>query len=325
MNDITIRQHSKNTKLFLPASEWEQFPKEKLWQALKQTAYSIANTLALSPANAARANKIRACSCRLAFSKRVNFETGEVRHVYHSRGWSCHDKRCLTCRWRESRARQAEFHATLPLIRAECRMIQFLSLSLTVSNCCVDDLRTTLHDMNQAFSRLVRRPEFKPFLKGWVRVTEVTRSDSGEAHPHFHLLLAVHGFYHYFVTAEMWKQAWQECLGVTYDVQVEVGARIGKKSLDEAIKYAFKAPNVKKELATMRTDPNFFITLDEQMKSLRAIATGGIVKDAYRIAKAEFKAKKKLDKDGHLRGDICVYAYDGDRYVEQQNAHEGTP
>ena len=92
MKKSNIRQHSQNNKHFSPPDNWEQFPKEKTWLLLKQAAFSVANALDLSPANAVRANNMRACATHLVFTERVDSETGEVRRYYHSRGWACNNQ-----------------------------------------------------------------------------------------------------------------------------------------------------------------------------------------------------------------------------------------
>jgi hypothetical protein len=95
--------------------------------------------------------------------------------------------------------------------------MRYVLLTLTVRNCPVLELRSTIKTMNQAWDRLTKRKIF-PAL-GFVRSLEITRAKDGSAHPHFHCLLAVPSGYFvgrkYLSTAK-WSDLWKEALRVDY-------------------------------------------------------------------------------------------------------------
>ena len=308
MNDITIRQHSQNNKLYFPNTEWEHFPKEKTWARYKQASKSIADTLDLYPASATNAHKIRNCANRIRSPYTVDSETGEIRYLFSLREWACHDRVCPICRWRKSLERQAQFHAALPFIKAKCRLISFLSLSLTVRNCNIADLRTTHRAMLKAWARFVKHPKLKRIVKGWLRVTEITRSNDGDAHPHLHCIFAVHGFYYKSIAPDEWQPVWQECLGVTSAVQVDVSVRSNNKSLNESITYTLKVQsmeNIAKDIEGI----NYFIMFYEQTKNMRTFDTGGIFKDAFKKAKEDFNSKKKSHVLEPISNNVDMFAF----------------
>ena len=145
------------------------------------------------------AERISGCSGVLRFGMVVDPETGELRLKLREAQF-CRVRNCPVCQWRRSMMWQARFYQALPRIEQEHPKARWLFLTLTVPNCPVNELRSTLQDMNKAWQRLIKRKEFKPVL-GFIRTTEVTAEDekkygrSGYAHPHFHALLLVPSWY----------------------------------------------------------------------------------------------------------------------------------
>jgi hypothetical protein len=175
---------------------------------------------------------------------------------------------------------------------------RFIYLTLTVKNCELSRLGDTITHANQAWQRLLKRPQFKAL--GWLRNLEVTRSAIGEAHPHFHALLMVAPGYfaHDYLNQKDWVALWRSCLRVEYDPSVRVNVVKPRKKittdtsdtesqLDEgllkAIRYTLKYTTKPEDLINTDTSVSqdmqaWLVGLTEQLHNKRAIATGGLFK-----------------------------------------------
>jgi plasmid rolling circle replication initiator protein Rep len=149
----------------------------------------------------------------------------------------------------------------MPAILRDYPDARFIFLTLTIRNCEVTDLRSTLNLMNKSWQRLSQRKQFPAI--GFARSTEVTRNwdvyykgayqgrmgtktlnkwkkehrvfkpdhlrlePTTEAHPHFHALLMVEPGYfagHSYLSQQNWTDLWQSCLRVDYPPKVDVRA-----------------------------------------------------------------------------------------------------
>jgi hypothetical protein len=151
-------------------------------------------------------------------------------------------------------------------------------------------LRQTLVLMNRAWARLIELKVW-PAL-GWVRSVEVTRGRIGDAHPHYHTLLMVQPEYFGsgYIKQNEWSTLWQQSLRIDYRPVVDV--RVVKPdyrmvrhqkmviahiwgALAEVLKYAVKPSD-------MVRDPQWFLTLTDQLHKMRFVAVGGILKNYIR-------------------------------------------
>lgn len=236
------------------------------------------------------------CGVVLLFGWSTAPETGETSLRLRETNF-CRVRHCPVCQWRRSLMWQARFHQSLPKIVQEYPKARWLFLTLTVPNCSVGDLGETLTAMNAGWQRLIKRKEFKP-VQGWVRTTEVTRSPTGEAHPHFHVLLMVPPSWfrgQTYVKHARWVELWQECMrdptispgGQWIEVIKGAASEIGKsasdatssalqKAVSETLKYSVKPSD-------MTADPDWFLELTRQAHKRRFVATGGVLKNVLRV------------------------------------------
>jgi plasmid rolling circle replication initiator protein Rep len=196
----------------------------------------------------------------------------------------------------------------LPQIVEQYPKHRWLFLTLTQKNCKITDLRETLGLMNKAFKRLT---ELKAFpAVGWLKSVEVTRGKDGSAHPHFHCLLMVPSGYFsgrdYLKQAE-WVAMWRKCLRLDYDPVLDVQAiKKGSQPMQlvpELLKYCTKESD-------MTVDREWLLELTRQMHKLRAIATGGVLKEFLKALEedpedlihvdGEEKTKVEEDELAHL-------------------------
>lgn len=163
---------------------------------------------------------------------------------------------------------------------------RWLLLTLTVKNCDVSDLNKTVKAMQSAFVKMRKRKMFASKIVGYVKALEVTRSESGQAHPHFHLMLLVEPSYfngRNYAKKDDWANEWQACLSVDYQPICDIraikdgkGKGIGGAVL-EVLKYETKQADLVKY-------PDFLMQLALQMKGTRAIELGGLIKQKLKNA-----------------------------------------
>lgn len=237
------------------------------------------------------AQRMSDCSGLLQFAWADNIETGET-CLKLSKAQFCRVRHCPVCQWRRSLMWQARFYQSLPTIVQEHPKARWLFLTLTVRNMPVCELRDALQHMNKSWQRLIKRKEFKA-VQGWIRTTEITRGKDGSAHPHFHILLMVPPSWfrgQTYVKQQRWVELWGDCLQVDYAPTVDIrtvkprhdgesGLAITEQlrgAVSETLKYAVKPSD-------MVDDPDWFLTMTEQVHKLRFIATGGALKDALRV------------------------------------------
>lgn len=198
---------------------------------------------------------------------------------------------------------QARFYQALPKIAEDHPKARWLFLTLTVRNCEITELSDTLQTMNKAWHKLIRRKDLKP-IQGWIRTTEVTRSEDGTAHPHFHVLLMVppSWFTHNYVKQSRWVELWQESLKANYAPNVDIRVVKPKKgskevltqadmlkgAISETLKYSTKAD-------TLKSDEAWLIELTKQTHKKRFLATGGALKD---ILKQDQESNQDLINTG---------------------------
>jgi plasmid rolling circle replication initiator protein Rep len=261
-------------------------PKDQPWDVHKGQSDDVAAIYHQDQTFRRLAERINGCSGHLLFSRRLNTETGELSLKLKGARF-CRVRTCPICQWRRSLMWRARFFQSLPEIQAEHPTARWIFLTLTVKNCPITDLRSTLADMNAAWKRLLLRPEFDA-VTGWIRTTEVTRGADGTAHPHFHCLLMVAPSYfngRCYVTKNRWQELWQSVMRLDYppviDVRTVKGTGDGiKKAVCETLKYSVKPSD-------MTDDPAWFIEYTRQTHKLRFIATGGLLKKILKTEKPE--------------------------------------
>lgn len=218
--------------------------------------------------------------------------TGETR-IKLKEARFCRVRYCPVCQWRRSRMWLARFYKSLPSIVSTHKTARWLFLTLTLRNPPIQELGKTLTDMNAAWQRLIQRDAFKPVI-GWIRTTEVSRAENGEAHPHFHVLLMVKPswFSTNYVKHDRWVSLWREALRVNYDPGAHIKTVKPKDNLDdehyvvsltqalqgavaETLKYSTKPDD-------MMADSEWFLELTRQTRKRRFIATGGVLKNILR-------------------------------------------
>ena len=175
----------------------------------------------------------------------------------------CNRRLCPFCEWRRSRAWRRRFFEGLPRFHQDFPTHSAIFLTLTVRNCPIDDLRTTINDMHRGWKRMTERSFFP--TKFWFRRTEVTHKSvenplmgGPTVHPHIHAVLFVPAGYfsHGYVRQSEWQKQWMDAMRLDYVPVVDVrrartksssgGATIeqSRAAAVEASKYATKAQDL---------------------------------------------------------------------------------
>jgi plasmid rolling circle replication initiator protein Rep len=253
-------------------------PTDQNWDTQRSLALYVQFLYAQASQYESYANRMHVCSGMLEFGFRSD-PTAEQSAIMLKRAMFCRVRYCPICQWRRSMLWRAKFFQTLPTIEAMHPNAHWLFLTLTVKNCEVSDLKTTLQHMTQSWRRLIARKSFKSAVLGYVRTTEVTLGKDGTAHPHYHVMLLVKPSYFgkNYITQSAWSMLWQDALNVDYIPITHVKKIKGDltKGIIETLKYSTKPSD-------MLTDPDWFLELTKQTHKLRFVATGGVLKDVFK-------------------------------------------
>ena len=254
--------------------------KDKAWDKHKAKADQISKLYKKysdKPRDDKRALKIKECAGWLSFARNTDGALTLVQAHF------CHSRACSVCQWRRSIILKAKFYANIPEIIAAHPTARFIFLTLTVKNVPLSELRATLQKMSKAFNAMTRKVFFKQDVLGYVRNVEVTRNhDTNEAHPHFHILLAVKSSYYstgHYYSLTRWRKEWQEVLGVDYLPQGDIQNVRTEKDKQQIVKEMLKYPLKESDIPT---DSKWYIEYCEQVHRLRFISTGGILKDVVK-------------------------------------------
>jgi len=189
----------------------------------------------------------------------------------------CKVRHCPVCAWRRSVRNVARFFAKMPDLLSLYPTHRWLFLTLTVRNCELEDLRTTISEMNAGWQRLIQRKNWPAV--GWIRTVEVTRGKDGTAHPHFHSMLLVPPSYFgkSYVPHQKWVERWKSAAKLDYDpivdiriIKPKVAGQDLQAAVVETLKYGTKVDD-------LVSDPAFLFALTQQLHKTRFLASGGVL------------------------------------------------
>jgi plasmid rolling circle replication initiator protein Rep len=227
----------------------------------------------------------RICDCGrfIQFNKYQNIKSFEIEGKVEQ-AFMCDYRYCPLCNY--YRICSVSPQMVKALEEQQNKGNKILFLTLTVPNCQYSDTRETISNMNKAYKRLTRLDFFKS-VEGWIRTTEVTFNTKGEAHPHFHIALAVNDNYlkgKDYKTTREWSQIWAKAYKSDRPLIVDIrkaykSKKHSNRDLDihstvkELAKYCIKSTDLQK----IKTPKNMEIIFN-QLKGLRFIATSQNIK-----------------------------------------------
>lgn len=334
-------------------------PKDKSWDRHKLQAIQIAESLALGlPHHQRQAKRMRQCAHRLEFGwSLLSPDTGEM-GLKLKYAEFCRCRSCAICQWRRALMWVARFYKAFPRIFQDYPEMRYIFLTLTVRNCEIQELKSTITVMNAAFQRLAQR-KLWPAL-GYVRSLEITRSKEGQAHPHFHCLLAVPSSYfagRKYLSQRKWSFLWQTALRVDYspvcDVRIvkpkpfpdyvaqslsnadmaALRSGIQEGNLNHAANAAQQAEALKTAIAEtikysvkpedMLADVEWLHELADQLRNCRQIALGGMFKQYLTEEEPESLVSTESmvpGTDENIGGIFFGWRERYDRYIREKSS-----
>ena len=202
----------------------------------------------------------------------------------------CNRRLCPFCEWRRSRAWRRRFFEGLPQFHQDFPTHRAIFLTLTVRNCPVNELRTTIQEMHRGWKRMTKRNFFPS--KFWFRRTEVSSRALAKPllgalnmHPHIHCLVLVPASYfsHGYIKQLEWQKQWMDAMRLDYVPVVDVrSARTKSSSGGATIEQSRAAALEASKYATKATDlinmGSFLGTYHYQVKGLRLSASSSSLK-----------------------------------------------
>ena len=219
----------------------------------------------------------------------------------------CRDRLCPLCQWRRSLKLGAQCRAVVA--EADRRKIardraawRWIMLTLTQRNVDGPDLGAEIDRIHAAVRVLTKSPRWRAAVRGWLRVTEVTRNNDysspnyGTYHPHLHILIAVPRRYFRgadYIPAAEWRAMWRTYMHLDYDPDIDVRVVTAKgQTIDatdptqsmgaavaEVTKYAAK-PGSYLVASDLDATVDAVATLATALRGRRLCAWGGICKEA---------------------------------------------
>jgi plasmid rolling circle replication initiator protein Rep len=291
----------------------ELSPQDKPWDRHRSEAMN-AQTLFAADADHDQhvryAERIHECARMLE----MGYSEDEGR-IKLKRAFFCHVRWCPVCGWRKSLAWKARMLSALPAIQQAHPTGRWLFLTLTIKNCDVADLRSTLAQMSTGWKRLIQRKQFPAI--GTVRGTEVTHSASvtGDSHPHFHILMMVpHSYFQSgnYLEHSDWVRLWRESMRLDYDPTVRIQKVRPKEARNksEVALHAAIAETLKYSLkpADLVEHSEWFLELTDQLHGLRAVNPSGVFREFLRDEEPE--ADEMIgDGDGTTDAESWFFAW----------------
>ncbi|MBD3808735.1 MAG: protein rep, partial [Epsilonproteobacteria bacterium] len=177
--------------------------------------------------NPKKANQILECGQSLWFYLKEHVQTKEQK-LKLAEMYTCKDRFCPFCNWRRELKYKKLIYSFLDTLHAQ-KSIRYIFLTLTVPNCHIDDLKSTIQHMNKSFERMSRSVRWKNSILGFLRILECTveKKRKDYMHPHFHVMLAVEPKYftddRYIPQKEflqMWRKATRDETITSVDIRI---------------------------------------------------------------------------------------------------------
>lgn len=270
--------------------------RDQVWDKHRMNADKVSNHYRGSECFDQYSQRIDFCSQLLDFRLVPEPEEGSLK-LKLSASKFCRVRTCPVCQWRRSLMWKAKAYQALPKVVKDFPKHRWLFLTLTVKNCPVEELRTTLTHINKSFVRLTKLKDWP--ADGWIKSVEVTRGRDGNAHPHLHALLMVPASYFgvNYVSQVRWVEMWRSSARLDYNPQTHVKAIPKNHNPTEIVPEILKYQVKESDLVANR---DWFLELTKQLHKTRAVAVGGVLRSYMSELEREPEDLIGNDKEGEL-------------------------
>lgn len=135
----------------------------------------------------------------------------------------------------------AKFYNNCDVLQEKYPENIFLSLTLTIKHCNVDELSMIIDKLNESWTKFINTPQFSPYFNfkgkyykecGYFKVLEIGSStEFNKINPHLHCILHIHkSFLHSknYVSNEKLLKIWKKSLGISIDDDYQISVHIKK-------------------------------------------------------------------------------------------------
>ena len=250
----------------------------------------------------------------------------------------CRVPLCPMCQWRKSLRVFRDVSEVIRII--QLREVNYvpLFLTLTVKNCSVENLKSTLDDMFDGWKLLLDNRKIKRVCKGWFRSLEITYDGDkiitgkryreakkyyderniklGNAnpnyntiHPHFHAILLVERIYFksddYMHTRD-WVKLWRQSARLDYDPVCDIRrvktTKEKRNQVADIAKYTYKDAEILTDKLADKEKDEVVQSLSSALHGRRLYAYGGIMKE---IAKELKLDENKVDVTDEVNPELA--------------------
>ena len=248
-----------------------------------------------------RAENMRFCSSHLEF-----LQTAEQLKLIKAN--FCRVPLCPMCQWRKSMRIYYDVSRIIKIIEMRPTYVTYVPvfLTLTVKNCVLAELGSTLDKMFNGWKDMMRsdalNPARVPIVKGWFRALEVEyKHKTDEFHPHFHAIMLVERSYftgkHYKSTAD-WVQLWRRFAKLDYDPICDIRktrtSKEKRNEVAEVAKYTYKDAEILNNILSDEKKAEVVKSLSTAFHGRRLYAYGGCMKTIAAELKVSVTDKSDL-------------------------------
>lgn len=230
--------------------------------------------------------------------------------------WFCKHRSCPVCQWRKSLRYCSRMHQ---LFDQNPSLLQskWLYLTLTVRNCPIEELRSTIEHMNQAFRRLMSRDFWKKNVTGGIKFIELGAAglETEFAHPHFHCLLQVSPSMYEgtnYVSENQWSEEWQQALQSHYSPIVHCRRLKGTDKALRNVLISYTRYSMKP--TEIAFDQRWFLVTNHELRCLRLVEPFGVIRTMLSEldGQAAFESLEERE-DIRENNDASVHVWDGSK------------